>query len=43
MAVVSDDRDVDAKIANMLIMAVMVGASFQGVFVPFQAYRYFLG
>jgi len=43
MVVISDGRYVYAVIANMLITAVTMGATFRGMFVPFKTYGYFLG
>ena len=43
MAVVGDGGDIDARVANMLIVTVRVRISFGGISVPLQAYRYLPG
>ena len=43
MAVVSDGVDIDAVLANMLILTFKIGTSFTGVFIKLQAYRQFPG
>ena len=43
MVVDSDSRNIDAAVANMLVMTVKIGASLVGVVIPLKAYRYFSG
>ena len=43
MAIVSDSRDIDTAVADMLVTTVKMEASFVEVFIPLQAYRYFNG
>ena len=41
MVVVSDGRDIDAVVANMLIATIKMGTSLIGVFISLQVYRHF--
>ena len=43
MAVIGDGGDIDAAVANILIMTVRMRTSLGGILIPLQAYRYFPG